>query len=398
MTPVRLVGDLADQIRGVTYTKEEASAVPLPGTIGILRAGNIRDAGISLDDLVYVPRRRVADEQMVRKNDVLVATSSGSIDVVGKAARATSDLGVAFGAFCKVLRPRSGIEPRYFAYFFRTTHYRDTVSRLAAGVNINNLRNEHLDNLSLVVPRDSEQRRIADMLDRAQGALRKSLEACDLADRLVRSTFLELFGDPATNPRRWPVGALGDSVELFAGNSLPAGVPYTGQSGGFLLLKVGDMNTAGNESDIVAAREWAPNLPAGVTVAPAGAVVIPKRGGAIATNKKRVLTRPAALDPNLMAIAPASGLELSYLRHWFAEVDLSKLSNGSTVPQLNKKDLYPLRIPLPPPGLQERFSDLARRIARMRKRCDAAADTAERLFATLLSRSFAGDGERSARC
>ena len=148
---VRL-GDLAKQIRGVTYPREEASAQKKPGYIAILRAGNIHAGEILLDDLIFVPAARVRPYQLLRRNDILVATSSGSLDVVGKAVRVEEDIDAGFGAFCKVLRPNSEVLPDFFAAFFTTQYYRRRVSELASGANINNLRNKHLDALLMPLP------------------------------------------------------------------------------------------------------------------------------------------------------------------------------------------------------------------------------------------------------
>jgi type I restriction enzyme S subunit len=143
------VGDVSEQIRGVSYAKADASASPRPGYLPILRAGNITEEGLVFNDLVFVPKERIAEKQRVRKNDVLIAASSGSLDVVGKAARATQDYDGGFGAFCKVLRPFHEVDPSYFSHFFRTADYRRRVSALAAGININNLRNEDLDEMMI---------------------------------------------------------------------------------------------------------------------------------------------------------------------------------------------------------------------------------------------------------
>jgi type I restriction enzyme S subunit len=149
--PVCRVGDLADQIRGVTFKKADASSSPAPGLMPVLRAGNITEDGLTYVDLVYVPESKVSSKQRVKRNDVVIAASSGSIDVVGKAARALEDFQGGFGEFCKVLRPRDSVDPAYFAHFFKTPEYRKKISFLAAGININNLRNEDLDDLVLTV-------------------------------------------------------------------------------------------------------------------------------------------------------------------------------------------------------------------------------------------------------
>jgi type I restriction enzyme, S subunit len=204
MTPIARVADLAEQIRGVSYDKEDASSTPRAGYLPVLRAGNITDDGLVFDDLVFVPAERISDKQRIRRNDVVIAASSGSLDVVGKAARAPSDYEGGFGAFCKVLRPGPDVDPVYFGHFFRTPEYRRRVSALAAGISINNLRNEHLDQMSIPLPPLPEQRRIAKVLEQADSLRARRRAALAQLDTLIQAIFLEMFGDPATNPMNWP--------------------------------------------------------------------------------------------------------------------------------------------------------------------------------------------------
>ncbi len=204
MTKVASVCELAEQIRGVTYRKSEASPTPRAGYLPVLRAGNITEDGLSFDDLVYVPAERISKQQKIRRNDVVIAASSGSINVVGKAARASADFEGGFGAFCKVLRPGPEIDPSYFAHFFFTQRYRQAVSALAAGVNINNLRNEHLDEMKIPVPSPSDQRHIGDILNKTYSLRAKRRIALKKLDSFSSSIFFDKFGEPATNPNEWP--------------------------------------------------------------------------------------------------------------------------------------------------------------------------------------------------
>src|SRR5262249_22508174 len=99
------VGAISDQVRGVSYSKSEALQEAHAGYSPILRANNIGDHGLIFDDLLYVPDARISSTQRIAPNDVVVATSSGSRLVVGKAAQARHGFAGGFGAFCKVLRP-----------------------------------------------------------------------------------------------------------------------------------------------------------------------------------------------------------------------------------------------------------------------------------------------------
>lgn len=210
MTQVVRVGDIAVQVRGVTYQKQDAVVDRREGYVPLLRAGNITDSGLDLGDLLYVPPGKVSERQVLQQGDVLIAASSGSLEVVGKAAKVNDPGHFTFGAFCKVLRPSSKVDPNYFAQFFKTPAYRRTVSALAAGANINNLRNGDLDNLEIPLPPIDEQRRIAAILDKADEVRSKSKAALETLETLSQAIFIEMFGDPVANPMGWPRVELGN--------------------------------------------------------------------------------------------------------------------------------------------------------------------------------------------
>jgi type I restriction enzyme S subunit len=180
------------------------------------------------------------------------------------------------------------------------------------------------DFLRLTVPLPSlyEQRRLVDILSRADGIVRLRREAQNKAAELIPALFLDMFGDPVTNPKGWPVKNLGEFSRIIGGSSLPTGEPFEGQTGGLLLVKVSDMNLPGNEVEIVFSKEWIPDTGRSCSKVQENTIVFPKRGAAIATNKKRIMTRPALLDPNLMGIASDERIALtSYLYQWFCMFD-----------------------------------------------------------------------------
>jgi len=152
-------------VRGVTYNKMESSTDKIPGYLPVLRANNIQVGKLVFSDLVYVPENRISHQQLIKAGDVVIAMSSGSKSVVGKAAKAGSDWAGAFGAFCGVLRPDSEIDPRYFYFFTQSAEYRSRVSELSAGVNINNLKPTHFELIELPIAPRGEQTRIAQKLD-----------------------------------------------------------------------------------------------------------------------------------------------------------------------------------------------------------------------------------------
>jgi type I restriction enzyme S subunit len=156
-------------------------------------------------------------------------------------------------------------------------------------------------------------------------------------------------------PQGWVWASVEQLSELMSGNTPKDAEARATVSGVIPWFKVGDMNRGGNEvwlctSQINFSREDATAI--GMKIAPAGTIVFPKRGGAIATNKKRRLKSEACFDLNTMGLVPVS-LAAEWLWWWFQGIDLGRLSDGSNVPQINNPDIAPLLIPIPPMEEQE---------------------------------------------
>ena len=339
-----------------------------------------------------MPKARVSDQQMLRQGDVLIATSSGSLDVVGKAAPVASDLGMAFGAFCKVLRPRTAIEPRYFAHYFRTTEYRRLVSALAGGVNINNLRKEHLDNLLLPVPDWREQRRIAGILDKADAIRRKRREAIALTDELLRSAFLEMFGDPVTNPKGWPVLPLGEAIDRIEAGLSANGEQRRRNPDEFGVLKV----------SAVTSGIFAPSEHKAVPQATIDRELVTPRAGDLLfsrANTRELVGATCLVDEDqprlflpdkLWRIVPRTNVAVTpFLRFLLSDGrlrrELTKTATGTSGSMLNVSmdKLRSLRGPIPPVELQERFGALVEKSSVHKRRNRSASEAASDLFASL---------------
>ena len=146
-----------------------------------------------LDDVVYVLKDKVSEKQYLKQGDILVCTSSGSKELVGKAAFIEKDLHMVFGAFCKVVRPHTKC-PKYIGYFFQSQYYRSNISAVSAGANINNLRNEHISDLQILIPSFEEQQKIVAVLDKVSDLIAKRHQQIEKLDLLVKAKFVEMFG------------------------------------------------------------------------------------------------------------------------------------------------------------------------------------------------------------
>lgn len=144
-----------------------------------------------------------------------------------------TDMDAGFGAFCRVLRPRTEIVyPRYLKFFFETNYYKNTIKHLAEGANINNLKSEHFHNLEIPLPPLAEQQKIAAILDAVDSLRQKDQQLLERYIALSQTLFLEMFGDPVTNPMGWQIAKLKDVCNKITDGThhspelIDSGIPY----------------------------------------------------------------------------------------------------------------------------------------------------------------------------
>ncbi|WP_430512068.1 restriction endonuclease subunit S [Pannonibacter phragmitetus] len=226
--------------------------------------------------------------QLVASGDVLVATVRPNLNGVAKACVEHDGMTASTG-FC-VLRPRQKIlcENYLFQWVKSSSFVKDMVQK-ATGASYPAVSDRIIKESVIPLPPLDEQKRIAAILDKADALRAKRRHAITLLDSLTQSIFLEMFGDPVSNPRGWKSYSLDRVAKFYAGNSLPVGQIFVGQENGYLLLKVSDLNRPENAEMIKCAGLFSDEPGSRSGTAPAGAIVFPKRGGAIATNKKKFL-------------------------------------------------------------------------------------------------------------
>lgn len=211
-------GELHYLVRGVTYSKGDVSDSASTGFVPILRANNIGPT-LTHDDPVYVKSERVSPDQYLRRGDYMIALSSGSKNLVGKAALVPDDLDRAFGGFCGAVRLFDPSLVGFVGVFLSSDLYRDSISAGSRGIGINNLKKEVLANLHFPLPPLAEQRRIVAKVEELM-ALLDRLEAARTArettrDRLTAASLARLTA-PDADPAEFPANA------RFALATLPA--------------------------------------------------------------------------------------------------------------------------------------------------------------------------------
>lgn len=153
-------------VRGVSYNKQDLGTESSENFIPLLRSNNIQNDKIVYDDFVFVNKSKIKEEQYVKKNDILIAMSSGSKNLVGKTAFIDENNIISFGAFCGLIRLKNNyIYSKFLSLFFQTKEYRINISKLSKGSNINNLKLDYLYNTKIKYPPLEEQKLIVEKIE-----------------------------------------------------------------------------------------------------------------------------------------------------------------------------------------------------------------------------------------
>jgi type I restriction enzyme, S subunit len=215
-----------------------------------------------------------------------------------------------------------------------------------------------------------EQRRIAAILDKADALRRKRKRTLELLRSLTQSIFLEMFGDPITNPKKLTKIALGDLIKVKSGNGLVA--KDMAQNGSFPVYGGNGIN--GRHDEFMFEH---PQLVIGRVGVYCGAVHLTKPNSWVTDNALYVSEYKR----------PVSQL---YLKNALAEANLNQYAGRAAQPLISGSRIYPVEILLPSQEEQTRFEMAIMRLSQLENSFRAATELANITFSSLQSRAFSG--------
>jgi putative type I restriction modification DNA specificity domain protein len=281
------------------------------------------------------------------------------------------------------LCPVKELNRMFLSYYLRNPRFVKVLVDKTGGAKMPRVKMNLFWNCEIPLPELEIQNQIVSELDKINELIEAKHSQLKDLDALAQSFFYETFGDPVENPKEWVIKKIEDVCILKSGDSsanhLNEGeIPY---------VKVGDMNLCENRHGIVTSSNFVDIGDKSNLIFPIGTTIFPKRGGAILTNKKRLTKVPICCDLNIMGAIPQD-VDPMYLYYFFLLIDFAELVDGSTVPQINNKDIYPLKIPAPPISLQNQFASKIEAIEAQKKQVEASIADLETLLASRMDYWF----------
>lgn len=335
--------------------------------------------------------------QLVASGDVLVSTVRPNLNGVAVVPDEL-DGATASTGFC-VIRPKSSqLDSRYTYHWVRSPAFVSEMISLATGASYPAVSDKIVLGSRIPLPPLPEQRRIAAILDQADALRAKRREALTQLDRLTQAIFVEMFGDPVTNPKEWPLiptGLLSDvqgGLQVTSARSaLPVEVPY---------LRVANVHRGYLQMDEIKTIRATPAEVKRTLLAVNDLLVVEGHGNPEEIGRSALWT--GQIDPcihqnHLIRVRFDSArvvpvFACAYLNSPGGRQYL--LRSGKTTSGLNTISVSNVRgtpVALPPLDLQQSFAAHANAVERMRVAHKAALADLDALFTSLQHRAFRGE-------
>lgn len=144
----------------------------------------------------------------IRENDIIVSTVRPNLNATALVPKEL-DNQVCSTGFC-VLRSNGRVLPDYLYYYTRTPVFIKSLMTKAKGASYPAVSVEDVKQVEIPVFTIEEQTRIVSTLKSAHALIKKREQANQMSNKLLQAVFLQMFGDPAKNPKNWRIGELKD--------------------------------------------------------------------------------------------------------------------------------------------------------------------------------------------
>ena len=381
--PLVQLGEIASLQAGVGFPLDLQGRTS--GDYPVAKVGDISRVGRSGHSVLFSADNFVSEDDLQRLRVKPVPAGSILFAKIGEAIRqnhrviAGCPLLIDNNAMAAV--PTANVASRFLYHFLRTIDF----YRLAAATTVPALRKSELVKIQVPLPPLPEQRRVAGILDQAHALRAQRRGGLVQLDTLAQSIFLDMFGDPATNPKGWARAALRELGKVTTGGTPPSVKP--GMFGGAIpFVTPGDLES--DESVKRSVTEAGANESG--TVAP-GATLVCCIGATIGKIGKAPVRSAFNQQINAVEWGKTVDADFGFAVLRFFKPTIIAWGTSTTLPILKKSTFERIEIPVPPLNEQREFSRRVVQFERLRSSCRAFHITADELFDTLQSRAFRGE-------
>ena len=302
--------------------------------------------------------------------------------------------GIGFGSTeFHVIRAKESVVPEWVYYYLRQETTRKEAERSMTGsAGQRRVPSKFLREEIIPLPPLPEQKRIAAILAKVDRVRRLRRTARNLSDTYLQSVFLEMFGDPVSNPMGWERAGVSDLGRVQTGNTPSRSDP---KNYGSYIEWIKSDNIANDEMFVTRSREMLSEkgLRKGRFVEPGSILVTCIAGSPTSIGNIALTDRKVAFNQQINAVTPHKDVDSTFLYGLF-RVAKPLVQRSTTLGMkriITKSKFENLVLIKPPLPLQQEFAHITHKFERLRAQQREAERQAEHLFQTLLHRAFRGE-------
>ena len=328
----------------------------------------------------------------IKRNDILIVKDGAT---TGKVSFVQKDFpfdraSINEHVFRIEIDPRNGFS-KYVYLFLKSSEGKKQILNDFRGATVGGISRQFIESTKIPLPSLNDQIRIATVLTRAEKLIAKRKESIKALDELLKSTFLDMFGDPVRNERGWekkPLSILG-SLDRGVSKNRPRNAPEL-LGGKYPLIQTGEVSNAGtylskysqtySEIGFKQSKMWK-----------AGTLCI-----TIAANiaKTSILTFDACFPDSVVGfITNKDEANVLYVHHLFGffQKILEKNAPQAAQKNINLEILRNLQVPKPPLPLQNQFAAIVEKVEVLKVKYTQSLTALENLYGALSQRAFKGE-------
>lgn len=398
--PMVKLGDVLSFIRGVTFKPEDQVEPHSDGSIVVMRTKNVQVSGLDERDLIAIPSVMIKRDELILRNGDILISSANSWELVGKVSyinqlgyRATA------GGFISIVRANEKTADTRYLYHWLSSPTSQHLIRHCGRqtTNISNLDVGRFKELEIPLPPLTEQKRIAAILDKADAIRRKRQQAIQLADDFLRAVFLEMFGDPVTNPKGWEVKSMQKLIKIQGGYAFKS---EDFSESGIPVVKIGNANKVGFTTKGISFIQ--PDNPNKLTQYElyAGDLLM-SLTGTVGKDDYANVTEVTDeydmyyLNQRVGKISVINGqITKNFIKHYLAnpkiKSEITKNNRGVRQANIGNADIYELSVPVPSKSMLEKFDMLVEQASLLMTKIDSAPAQIDSFFNALSQKAFSG--------
>ena len=351
--------EVATFVNGHAFSREKYKDRGIP----IIRISDI-DEEIKLGNCICYPEKSLEKlkEYTVKKGSLLIALSGAT---TGKMGVFNSDrIAYLNQRICSIFSKDKNLLQEYLIFYLK--NLKEIILKNSYGGAQPNISSKWLEKRVIGIPSLTEQKKIVVILDKLVTTINKKKKQINLLEELVKSRFIEMFGDPIKNDKGWEVKKWEEILKIINGKNQRK-----------VESKNGKYDIFGSGGKIGKANDW---------LVKENSVLIGRKGS---------INKPIIVKEKIWNVDTVFGLEpnieiinCDYLYYFCYFYDFERLNKAVTIPSLTKKDLLKIDIPIPPLVLQEKFVLIHKSINKLKFEAEKSLKEMENLYESLMQKFF----------